>query len=77
MTDGERREREWLEQEVRMAAELTDADRIRIFRDLLRTADAIQRTKSAEQLSREEQVRQELEERPGRERYARLIPDLK
>jgi hypothetical protein len=64
---------EWLESEVKLAGNLTDADRIRIFRDLLRTAEAIQRTKSADQLKREEEVRDELN-RPGRERYTRLMP---
>jgi hypothetical protein len=75
MTERERREWGWLDSEVRLAARLTDGDRIRILRDLLRTAEAIQRTKSPEQLSHEEQVRQALEEKPGRERYARLMPD--
>src|SRR5438105_3272883 len=36
MTERERREREWLEGEVKLSASLTDADRIRILRDLLR-----------------------------------------
>jgi hypothetical protein len=66
------REREWLESEVRLAASLTDADRIRILRDLLRTVDAIQRTKSPEDLRRQEEVRRILEEIPGRQRYAAL-----
>lgn len=76
MTEGERRERAWLEDEVRLAASLSDADRIRILRDLLRTAEAIQRTKSAEELAREEDVRRSLEEDPGRARYAALSERL-
>ncbi len=76
MTDGERREREWLEREVALAASLTDADRIRILRDLLRTADAIRSTKSAAQLEREEEVRRILEEEPGRRRYRALAERL-
>ena len=76
MTDRERREREWLEGEVRSAASLTDADRIRILRDLLRTADAIRRSKSPEQLRREEEVRRLLEDGPARERYAALAERL-
>jgi hypothetical protein len=40
MSERERREQEGLAAEVEFAADLTDADRIRIFRDLLRTADA-------------------------------------
>lgn len=73
MTERERREREWLEGEVALAASLTDADRIRILRDLLRTADAIRRTKSPEQLAQEEEVRRILEEIPGRTNYAAWI----
>ena len=76
MTDGERLERDWLEGEVRLAASLSDADRIRILRDLLRTAEAIRRTKSAEELAREEEVRRALEEDPGRARYATLAEGL-
>ena len=53
------------------AADLTDADRIRILRDLLRTADAIRKSKSAEELRRDEEVRRSLEE-PGRQRYIAL-----
>ena len=76
MTDRERHEWEWLEGEVRLAASLTDADRIRILRDLLRTADAIRRTKSPEQLRREEEVRRLLEDLPARERYVALAERL-
>ena len=76
MTGGERRERAWLEGEVLLAASLSDADRIRILRDLLRTAEAIRRTKSAEELAREEEVRRALDENPGRERYAALAERL-
>ena len=66
-------ERTSLENDVALAAALTDADRIRIFRDLLRTAEAIQRTKTSEQLLREEEVRRELDEAPGRQRYLQWI----
>jgi len=59
---------EGLAAEVEFAADLTDADRIRILRDLLRTADAIRKSKSAEELRRDEDVRRSLEE-PGRQRY--------
>ena len=76
MTDRERREREWLESEVRLAAGLTDADRIRILRDLLRTAEAIRRTKPPEQLRREDEVRRILEDDPARERYEALAERL-
>jgi hypothetical protein len=69
------REREWLEREVAMAARLTDADRIRILLDLLRTADAIQATKSPEQLEREEAVRRQIDGE-GLERYRALIARL-
>jgi len=71
MLESERREREWLEREVRWAATLTDADRIRILRDLLFTVEAIRRTKSAAELAREEEVRRTLEA-PGRGRYEAL-----
>ena len=76
MTEGERRELEWLRSEVALAADLTDADRIRIFRDLLRTAEVIQRTKSPEQLRREEEVRILLEDEPGKARYRALAERL-
>lgn len=70
------KEREWLENEVRLAAPLTDADRIRILRDLLRTIDAISRGKSPEELRRDEEVRRRLDEEPGRRRYAALAERL-
>ncbi len=69
MTEGELREREWLESEVALAASLTDQDRIRILRDLIRTAAAIRASKSAEQLRRDEEVRWVLEDLPAIERY--------
>lgn len=69
MKTGEDREREWLAKEVERAAHLSDADRIRILRDLLSAAEAIRRTKSAEQIEREEEVRRVLETLPGRARY--------
>lgn len=76
MTGREQREREWLEGEVRLAASLSDCDRIRILRDLLRTADAIQRTKTPEQLRREAEVLRILEDGPARARYAALAERL-
>ena len=76
MTERNRRELEWLENEVRQAASLSDADRIRILRDLLRTADAIRREKSPEELERDEEVRRILNDLPGRERYAALAERL-
>lgn len=75
MDGRERRDKEWLEGEVLRAAGLTDDDRIRILRDLLRTAEAIRRTKSAEQLRREEEVRRALDA-PGRARYIALSERL-
>ncbi len=76
MTEGERREREWLEGEVKLAAGLTDANRIRILRDLLRTADAIRLAKSPEELRREEEVRRLLDVLPARERAIALAERL-
>jgi len=73
MTEREINERDSLENEVRLAERLTDADRIRILRDLLRTVDAIRRSKSPEELRREEEVRWRLEGAPARERYAALV----
>jgi hypothetical protein len=70
MNEGKRREHEWLAGEVAFSARFSDADRIRILRDLLRTADAIRKTKSAEEIRREEEVRRQLEDLPARERYA-------
>jgi len=70
------RERAWLESEVRLAAGLTDADRIRILRDLLRTADAIRKTKTVQELKRDDEVRMILDTLPGRERYVALAERL-
>lgn len=67
---------EWLAGETALAATLTDADRIRILRDLLRTADAIRKSKSPEELRREEEVRRILEDAPARERYFALADRL-
>lgn len=75
MSERERREREGIAAEVAFAADLTDADRIRIFRDLLRTADAIRKSKSAEELRRDEEVRRFFDE-PGRQRYIALSERL-
>jgi hypothetical protein len=44
---------------------------LRILRDLLRTADAICKSKSPEELRRDEEFRRSLEE-PGRKRYLAL-----
>ncbi len=75
MSERERKEREGIAAEVAFAAGLTDADRIRILRDLLRTADAIHNSKSAEEQSRDEEIRRHLEE-PGRQRYIALCERL-
>lgn len=75
MNEGERRELEWLKAEVARAASLTDADRVRIARGLFRTHLAIRRSKTAEQLEREEEVRRLLDA-PGRERYRALAERL-
>lgn len=61
---------------MRLAASLTDADRIRILRDLLRTADAIRRGKSPEELRREEEAHRLLEILPARERALALAERL-
>jgi hypothetical protein len=76
MIERESREREWLEAEVRWAASLTDAERVRILLDLLRTADAIQKTKTPEQREREEEVRWSLEDEPALRRYAAVAERL-
>ena len=76
MTERERREREWLANEVALAASLTDEDRIRILRDLFRTAQAIRKTKSEDKIKREEEVRRQLEDDPARERYIALAERL-
>ena len=75
MSAREHHERDGIAAEVKFASDLTDADRIRILRDLLRTADAIRRSKSAEELRRDEEVRRSLEE-PGRQRYIALCERL-
>lgn len=76
MTERERREREWLTGEVALAASLTDRDRIRILRDLIRTSQAIRKTKSKDQIEREDEVRRKLEDDPARERYIALAERL-
>lgn len=55
---------------------MSDADRIRILRDLLRTADAIRGSKTLEEIRRDEEVRRLLEEAPGRSRYLALAERL-
>jgi hypothetical protein len=72
---GAAREREWLEGDVAQAALLTDADRIRVLRDLLRTTAAIRRTKSPRDLRRDEEIRRAMDE-PGRARYRALVERL-
>jgi hypothetical protein len=72
---GAAREREWLEGDVAQAASLTDTDRIAVLRDLLRTAAAIQRTKSPRDLRRDEEIRRAMDE-PGRARYRALVKRL-
>ena len=52
-----------------LAATLSDADRVAVLRDLLRTADAIRKSQSAEALRREEEIRYQLEELPACSRY--------
>ena len=72
----QQREREWLAGEVRMAAKLSDRDRIRILRDLLETAEAIRRSKIPDELRRDEEVRNALEREPGLRRYRALAERL-
>jgi hypothetical protein len=75
MSECQRKEREGLAAEVAFAAALSDADCIRILRDPLRTADAIRKSKSVEELRQDEEVRRLLEE-PGRQRYIALCERL-
>ena len=75
-SERDERERVWLARDVAEAADLTDADRVRILRDLLRTSDAIRRGKSEAELLRDEEVRRVLEEKPGRDRYGALAERL-
>jgi CelD/BcsL family acetyltransferase involved in cellulose biosynthesis len=75
MNERERKEREGIAAEVAFAAGLSDADRIRTLRDLLRTADAIHNSKSAEERKRDEEIRRHFEE-PGRRRYIALCERL-
>jgi hypothetical protein len=70
------RERERPDPDVRLAAGLTDQGRIRILRDLPRTAEAIQRTKPPDWLRREEDVRRLLEDDPALGRWAALAERL-
>ena len=68
-------EKEWLRREAFLAASLTDEQRVEILCDLLATLEEIRRTKSAEQLRREEAVRRALDA-PGRARYRALAERL-
>jgi hypothetical protein len=68
-------EKEWLEGEVRMAANLSDQDRIRILRDLLETSESIRRSKTVEELERDEEVRAALDGE-GLRRYRALVERL-
>jgi hypothetical protein len=70
------REEDWLTDEVLRADSLTDRDRIRILRDLLRTADAIRKTKTVHELEAEEEARRILEREPGLRRYIELAQRL-
>lgn len=72
MSERDRRELESIEKDVLQAASLSDGDRIRILRDLLRTAAAIQSRKRPEEIRRESEVRRQLEDLPARARYASL-----
>ncbi len=75
MSERDRKEREGIAAEVAFAAGLSDADRIRILRDLLRTADAIRKSKSPDELRQDEEVRRFLED-GGRARYIALCERL-
>lgn len=66
-----KREREWLEAKVAAARSLTDADRVRILRELELAEEARRASKDPEQLAREEQVRKYLD-RQGKDRYRAL-----
>lgn len=77
MNERERLEREELAAEVAWTANLSAADRLRMLRYLLRTADAIRKSKSVEQLQRGEEVHQRLEDLPGRERYIAFCESLR
>lgn len=66
-------EREWLRREAARAQHLTDAERITILQDLLRTLEAVRQTKSPADLAREDVARRELDEGPGRARYLACV----
>lgn len=68
---GEGREREWLEREVEAARNLTDAERVRILEQLVLAAEAIRRSKTTDEILRDDEARRILDE-PGRARYRRL-----
>lgn len=71
----ERREWEWLSDEVAYAARLTDGDRSQILRDLFRTAESFRRAKTDEENRRDDEVRSILD-REGLARYAALAERL-
>ncbi|MEK9144162.1 MAG: hypothetical protein AAB339_00975 [Elusimicrobiota bacterium] len=75
MNDGDIREMEWLKREVALASRLSDEDRGRILSDLWETAAAIRRSKSPEDIRRDEAARRTLDA-PGLARYRELAERL-
>lgn len=75
MTERDILELECLKRDAALAARLTDEERIRIVEDLWETAQAIRRSKSPDEIRREESARRELDA-PGRERYQELAARL-
>ena len=71
MTSRDIQELEWLKREVALAANLTDKNRIEILDDLWKTIEAIRRSKSPEDIRREEDARRALDA-PGRARFREL-----
>ncbi len=70
MTERDIKELEWLRREVALASRLTDEQRILILSDLWETANSIRRTKSPEDIRREEAARR-LRHRLGLTRFFR------
>jgi hypothetical protein len=62
-------ERAWLRREVESAVRLTDEERIRILRDLVSTSESIRRTKSVQELLRDDEVRRLLDTSIGRKNH--------
>lgn len=72
MSERELRELEWLRREAALSRGLSDSERTAVLSDLLKTADAIRDSKSAQEKRADEEARRR-EDEPGKARYRSLV----